>query len=258
MFPHSWQDYFWLVFTGAMAFNLTASIVYIFNDIKDVKYDRKHPVKKYRPLAAKKLTLIEGYALMITLLGLEFILLGSLKIPLLTLLLLSYFIANYFYSSWIKHIPYVDVIMVAIFSVMRVVAGFVILGQPVAWYIALLTFSIVAFTLMLQRMAELQIVSRVKGNTRPSLMGYSNRLLKLLITSMMILSVMMYFVTTAIIMPELMFTDLLYFAILYTSFQEVYIGRYKEGVVAILRSQKTVVLLTLLILTIITLVVWFR
>ena len=35
-----------------VAFSLSASAVYIFNDYEDIKDDRKHPKKKYRPLAS--------------------------------------------------------------------------------------------------------------------------------------------------------------------------------------------------------------
>ena len=35
-----------------VAFSLSASAMYIFNDYKDIKDDRKHPEKKYRPLAS--------------------------------------------------------------------------------------------------------------------------------------------------------------------------------------------------------------
>jgi len=35
-----------------VAFSLSASAVYILNDYKDIKEDRKHPKKKFRPLAS--------------------------------------------------------------------------------------------------------------------------------------------------------------------------------------------------------------
>ncbi|MFZ5911286.1 MAG: UbiA family prenyltransferase, partial [Chloroflexota bacterium] len=40
---------------GAIVFSLVASVVYIINDIADVEADRKHPIKRNRPIAAGKL-----------------------------------------------------------------------------------------------------------------------------------------------------------------------------------------------------------
>ena len=35
-----------------VAFSLSASAIYIFNDLRDIKNDKMHPVKKLRPLAS--------------------------------------------------------------------------------------------------------------------------------------------------------------------------------------------------------------
>ena len=37
---------------GFIVFSLRASCVYVINDINDIELDRKHPVKKSRPLAS--------------------------------------------------------------------------------------------------------------------------------------------------------------------------------------------------------------
>ena len=41
---------------GFFCFSLVSSSIYILNDIFDLKYDQKHNIKKYRPIASGKLT----------------------------------------------------------------------------------------------------------------------------------------------------------------------------------------------------------
>ena len=50
------------------AFSVSASAIYIFNDYMDIKNDRKHPKKKYRPLASGSISKSNGLYLMIILL----------------------------------------------------------------------------------------------------------------------------------------------------------------------------------------------
>src|SRR5690242_16882123 len=45
-------DKFASVFEIFVLFSFVASAVYIINDIKDVRRDQKHPVKKHRPIAS--------------------------------------------------------------------------------------------------------------------------------------------------------------------------------------------------------------
>ncbi len=52
---------------GFFIFCLISSVVYIFNDIADVESDRKHPVKKHRPIASGDLPvgIAIGFALVL-------------------------------------------------------------------------------------------------------------------------------------------------------------------------------------------------
>ena len=43
-----------------LTFCMVSSIVYILNDIKDVKKDKNHPVKKFRPIACGDISSIQA------------------------------------------------------------------------------------------------------------------------------------------------------------------------------------------------------
>ena len=54
----------WLATITFVAFSLTASSIYCYNDIVDVDADRCHPVKCLRPIASGALSIRMGYILM--------------------------------------------------------------------------------------------------------------------------------------------------------------------------------------------------
>ena len=98
---------------GFIAFCLTASIVYIINDLKDIENDKKHPVKKNRPFASGKVSKVEGIIILIVLtlivLGLSYFIGFEHWIALL--LLGVYLLLNVFYSFGLKNVPIVDIVI---------------------------------------------------------------------------------------------------------------------------------------------------
>ena len=61
------------------AFSLTASSIYIFNDFRDIQDDRKHPKKKYRPLASGLIKKDSAILLMIILAAVGFFLMANVS-----------------------------------------------------------------------------------------------------------------------------------------------------------------------------------
>jgi 4-hydroxybenzoate polyprenyltransferase len=101
---------------------LGASAVYLINDLVDLEQDRQHPVKRTRPLASGKLSknvaIIAAVLFSVTALGLGFWL--EIKFG---LILLTYMVLNLLYSFYLKHIPIIDVLVIAAGFVLRVGAG---------------------------------------------------------------------------------------------------------------------------------------
>ena len=116
-----WELYPQLI-AGFFAFSFVASAIYIVNDYRDIEDDRKHPVKRSRPLASgavsKSLALVICGFLIIA----GFAIAYFIKEKFLFVLAI-YFALNMAYSFGLKTIPILDTIIVAIGFVLRVKGG---------------------------------------------------------------------------------------------------------------------------------------
>jgi 4-hydroxybenzoate polyprenyltransferase len=176
--------------TGFMLFCLLTSGVYLLNDIIDLKADRQHPKKKLRPLAAGDLPVpvaIVASAIFL----ISALVLGYLLSPLFAMLCTSYLILNLLYSFWLKHLPIIDVMILAGFYVLRVGAGVALIEVErfSPWLYVFTTF----FALFLgigKRRAELN--SKGGAQTRRVLAGYSGPFLDQLLQIVLSLAILTY------------------------------------------------------------------
>jgi 4-hydroxybenzoate polyprenyltransferase len=105
---------------------LASGLVYIINDLVDLPRDRQHPVKRNRPIAAGHLSIGTARAAAAVIAALTFA--GSLALDLRFALIVGVYVAsNLLYSFWLKHVPIIDVFVVASGFVLRVAAGVVLL-----------------------------------------------------------------------------------------------------------------------------------
>ncbi len=126
------------------AFSLAASAVYVINDVKDKDLDALHPKKKYRPIAAGKVSVAEAWILTILLLGVSLAIQVLAGFSLATMGLLGFYILiNLLYSFGLKNIPIIDVAILSLGFVLRVFYGGDAIGVVVSkWlYLAILAFS---------------------------------------------------------------------------------------------------------------------
>ena len=125
---------------GFAAFSALASIIYIINDIMDIKTDRKHAIKKTRPLAAGTITWCQACSLVIVLVllivSIEDYLLGKGWIY-----LLIYFAVNIIYSLGAKNIPLLDVSLLVLGYLLRLLYGGAVSGVPVSNWMLLTVMS---------------------------------------------------------------------------------------------------------------------
>ena len=176
------RDPFLRTLAGFFLFCLISSAVYLINDIADVEADRKHPEKKYRPIASGKLPVSTawGAALALVLISLP---LGYLLTPIFSVYLAAYLFINIIYSRWIKHVPILDVLFVSSGFVLRVGAGVTLITVErfSPWLYVITTL----FSLYLgfgKRRAELNLLEQGAGSHRKVLDGYTLPLLDQFIT----------------------------------------------------------------------------
>lgn len=143
------------VFLGFVAFSLTASAVYVINDLIDLPSDRAHPRKCKRPFAAGDLNATTGFGMAGALI-LAALILGLLvgNMSFIGVLIL-YLAATFLYSLWLKRKLLVDVLMLAGLYTVRIIAGAAAAAVPLSpWLLGLSIFLFLALAAV-KRQAEL-------------------------------------------------------------------------------------------------------
>ncbi|MFO8035802.1 MAG: decaprenyl-phosphate phosphoribosyltransferase [Anaerolineales bacterium] len=167
---------------GAVLFSLLASAVYIINDIADIESDRNHPEKRHRPIASGKLPKSLAWAIGI---GIMLVVLtfAYLLEPAFMIIGLIYLILNLSYSTWLKHVPLLDVLILASFYVLRVQAGVTLIEvKRFSPWLYVVTTLFALFIGLGKRRAELTLLAQQANQHRSVFEGYTIDLLDQLIT----------------------------------------------------------------------------
>ncbi len=159
-----------------VAFCFAASGIYLWNDALDVDSDRRHPTKRYRPVAAGivpvRTAQIVGTVL----------LLGGLAVAAGTgrwqtvAVVAVYVVTTLLYSAWLKHVAVVDIVTIASGFVLRAAAGAVAVDVPMSQWFVLCTVFGSLFIVVGKRYAEMRELERdgtEPGEVRSTLGDYS-------------------------------------------------------------------------------------
>ena len=169
-------------------FSLIASVVYIINDLFDIKFDKKHPQKrKLKPLASGKISISFAYfSIAILSIISIFILLNNKN---LINVFLIYIIMNVFYSFFLKFIPILDIFILSFNYILRVYAGSVIIDVPLSNWMGITIFAGAIFISALKRRQEIIMYGT---RSRPVLKKYSINYLNKIADYSAILSIVFY------------------------------------------------------------------
>ncbi|GAA2892490.1 decaprenyl-phosphate phosphoribosyltransferase [Streptosporangium fragile] len=155
------------------AFCLAAGGAYLLNDVADVEADRRHPRKRYRPVAAGLVSVAlartAGVVLVAAAPAVAW-LTGDWRLP---AVVAGYLVLTFAYTFWLKHQVVVDLVAVAGCHVLRALAGAVAVGVPVtAWF--LIVISLGSLQLVAgKREAELRARGGGDNGTRAILAAYT-------------------------------------------------------------------------------------
>lgn len=177
---------------GFFLFCFVSSGVYFINDILDVEADRKHPKKRLRPIASGILPiplaiLIASILVIFSITASYFLSIGFF------IILVIYFLLNIAYSFKLKHVPLLDVMIIAAGFVLRVGAGVSIIQvERFSPWLYVVTTVFALFFGLGKRRGEMATIQQIHNEQRKVLDGYSIPLLDQLITIISATTIMSY------------------------------------------------------------------
>lgn len=180
--------HFWSSFWAFCILCLLSSTSYVLNDIIDYPYDRKHPLKRMRPIASGKISIQEAtfIVFIMTIISLLASLLFSVQFFLLCLI---FILLHFFYSLYLKRYPIIDIFSISLSFMIRGFAGVVATGFHIPIWLMFTIFFGSLFVATVKRDAEL--LSHGK-ETRASMTFYKEHLLNFLTTTFATSTILAY------------------------------------------------------------------
>lgn len=178
------------VMAAFAAFCALSSSVYLINDINDADGDRRHPVKRLRPVASRQLSvpsaltaasvLAAGSLTAALLLGLPFFLTS-----------LAYFLLMLLYTFVLRDLVILDIFTIAAGFVLRAVAGVVVISVQLSPWLVICTVLLALFIALGKRRHELMVLNKAEEH-RAILNEYNPQLLDQMISAVAGSTVMAY------------------------------------------------------------------
>ncbi len=174
-------------------FTLASGSAYLLNDASDAEHDRRHPLKRNRPIAAGLLSApvalgVGGAGAVIA------IALGSLLAWPFGVAVAGYLALQLAYSWRLKDVVLVDVTAIAVGFVLRAVGGALVIGVAISPWLYLCTFLLALFLAFNKRWGEIAALGPA-GDARPVLHLYTREFLwtaTVITTASVLMSYAMY------------------------------------------------------------------
>ena len=164
------------------SFCAASSAVYLVNDVFDREADARHPTKRLRPLASGRLRPKVAVTAALFLACASLASAWSLSRP--SLLVLGFYLAmSAAYTSGLKRVFILDVLIVASGFVLRAVAGAVAVEAEISPWLVCCTFLLALFLALGKRRSELKLLGEGAARHRENLATYTLPLLDAWLTA---------------------------------------------------------------------------
>ena len=163
-----------------VSFCAASSAAYLVNDAADVESDRRHPIKRNRPIAAGIVPVPLARWVAAGLVLVAFAVMGLTGQPMAVGYVAIYLAITFAYSAGLKRIAVIDLLIVASGFVLRALAGAVAVDVYVSdWFLIVTTFGSL-FVVAGKRFAEIREVG-ADAETRATLETYTVPYLRMIV-----------------------------------------------------------------------------
>ncbi len=143
---------------GFFAFSLSASAIYIINDILDIENDRRHATKRNRPLASGAISVRSARLtcglILVGVVALNFLVAADNL--LMWSVLALYIVINFTYSMGLKNVALLDIFILVLGYILRIYYGGLIAGIEVSSWLYLTVVSMAFFLGLGKRRNEMK------------------------------------------------------------------------------------------------------
>lgn len=147
---------FYITFLSFIFFSITAGCIYIFNDLIDYNFDKKHPEKRLRPIASGKISRKVILTFAIILLVLNLIISNLILGKSFLYILIFYITLSTLYFFYLKRIIIIDVLTLTMFYLIRIIVGSITNEIIISQWLIVFSFFIFFSLALLKRFIELK------------------------------------------------------------------------------------------------------
>lgn len=134
-----------------ISFCLSASLIYLLNDLRDLEADKLTPNNKNRPYASGRLSNSQMYWMIfvLSLLLIITMVIGGIWIP-----FIIYIVINIMYTLWLKKLAILDVFVICLGFELRIWAGALAIDVVLSPWLISMVFLLALFLVLSKRRAD--------------------------------------------------------------------------------------------------------